>query len=260
MKFGKLVSVACLGILFLQASAAAKGAPSHGLGALNMNMESGVPRNTARSPERSTTRAFLLSALVPGSGQLYAGTKRGFLFLAVEALTWTGYLTWTHKGKELEDDYERFADLHWSEDRYNDYIWTAVIGTPDTTRLTHNYETSSRQQQYEMIGKYDQFVYGWDDTDASADGYPPVDSLKNVQSTHRLKYEDMRYESNRYLRRALFTLGVILCNHLFSAIDAARYAKSQEEGKALEERLKVRMALRFEAEATTPMLVVSRRF
>ena len=65
-------------------------------------------------------------------------------------------------------------------------------------------ERVDTQQYYEVIGKYDQFVYGWDDTkDLTLDT-----NNDQVQSTLRLDYEDQRNESNKLLKRASVVVGL----------------------------------------------------
>jgi len=214
----------------------------------------------------SPQKAFLLSLLVPGSGQLCAGEKRGIVFAALEAVVWPVYLIWRQKGKDIEKDYQEFADIHWEFERYK--FWRDNVRPEDESKLTHVYEKASQQQKYEMIGKYNQFVFGWDDSEPSVrelqdqgrlEEYPP-DSLKNVRSRNRLKYMDMRYESNKYLKWAGWCVGVVLGNHILSAIDAAHCTQLKRSGLSLEKRVRVSMSLRFETGEAVPMFCLSKRF
>jgi hypothetical protein len=224
-----------------------------------------LPAAEQKSSTISPGKAFLFSLLMPGSGQLYAGEKRGIAFLALEAVVWPAYFIWRQKGKDVEKDYQEFADTHWEFDHYK--VWRDYIGTTDD-RLSHSYEEASQQQKYEMIGKYDQFIFGWDDSEPSLrelqnqgrlEEYPP-DSLKNVCSSNRKEYMDMRYDSNKYLKRAGWCVGALLANHILSAIDAAHCAQLKRKGLSLEKRVRVRMAVRFEGEEAVPMLCLSKRF
>ena len=84
------------------------------------------------------------------------------------------------------------------------------------------------QQYYEMIGKYDQFVYGWSDIrDVSF-------SIINdqVTSSIRLDYENQRNESNKFLKRASVILGLAVVNRIASAIHVSVHARSLNPEKA----------------------------
>ena len=55
--------------------------------------------------------AGFLSALVPGSGQLIQGDKRGWLYLGIEAAGWFSYLALHGSASQAEEDYEQAAEL-----------------------------------------------------------------------------------------------------------------------------------------------------
>jgi len=212
-------------------------------------------------PQKSPKKAFLLSAIVPGAGEIYGGKLfKGTVFMAVEAALWTGYALLNKKGGELEDDYRAFADNHWNADVYLVWKERYISATGDTMRFTHalprDEDGSARktQQYYEMIGKYDQFASGWDD-------YPedvPVDSVG--YSELRLDYMDQREDSNLYLKRAGYIAGAIFFNHIVSAIDAAKQVSGSREQARSERRVKVRMAVWEEKGEPILALVVSKRF
>ena len=74
----------------------------------------------------------------------------------------------------------KFADEHWSEEEYKYWLWDSVYNreidyaiVSDTfpykdaqggkTYFSHHLPDKKTDQYYEMIGKYDQFRFGWDD-------------------------------------------------------------------------------------------------
>ncbi|MGB8658566.1 MAG: hypothetical protein WCE90_12415 [Candidatus Zixiibacteriota bacterium] len=73
----------------------------------------------------------------------------------------------------------RFADQHWSEDLYDQWLhnFDGRDGQPiqsdteaywdktkqDYVYFSHHLPNSKTQQYYEMIGEYEQFSWGWDD-------------------------------------------------------------------------------------------------
>jgi len=163
----------------------------------------------------------LLSAAVPGAGEIYAGSwKKGLIFLGVEAAMWIGYFTYSDKGEDWKVIFRKYADTHWSEDDWHN--WMALNPTFGDT--THSLPSTKTQQYYEMIGKYNQFKAGWNDWEENG---PDMTSNRDY-------YETMRDKSNKYLIRASYCTMIALANHVISAFDAAftiRKLNRKIEGK-----------------------------
>lgn len=160
---------------------------------------------------KKTVLAAALSAVIPGAGEFYAGSWiKGSVFLAIEAAAWIGYSHYTDKGNRLRTEFRAYADEHWNYDRWkNEY-------NPNTDPGSHglpmdNGQIVKTQQYYEMIGKYDQFMMGWEDW---VRGGPDVTVRRN-------SYESMRHNHNHQLINASRCTMAVLTNHLFSAVDAA---------------------------------------
>ncbi|MDM7926203.1 MAG: hypothetical protein QUS35_09320 [bacterium] len=157
-------------------------------------------------PLRSARLAGFLSAAVPGAGQAYAGSWiKAAAFLAIETAAWIGYSHYTDKGDVLRREFRAYADEHWSRERWHAAY---VEGQDPSTHALPEYNT---QQYYEMIGKYDQFMKGWDDW---VPGGPNL-------TENRYYYESRRREHNEQLINASQCAMAALGNHLISALDAA---------------------------------------
>ena len=153
--------------------------------------------------KKSPGKALLLSAIMPGAGEMYAGsTLKAILFFGMEVAAWTGVAIYQADGNDKEEQFQAYADAHWSQARY----WTWLETIPDWANpnvaeqyypeldfggfngmfypheeyndfedengFTHNLPETKTQQYYEMIGKYmTQFGPGWDD--AWVNGVPP---------------------------------------------------------------------------------------
>lgn len=229
----------------------------------------------------SARRAFLFSALVPGTGQYYAGSKKkAVVFLGVEVAAASMYFVWTGKGNDLEDDFRAVADAHWSAENY--LAWRSTTKAIRNNSFTHAMPCSTevvngefgkcggneKQQYYELLGKYDQFVAGWDDLTFAQTGnlvqhYTDIDSVESVISDLRLDYEEQRDDSNRYLKRATNLSGLILINHALSAIDAARTARQRARGvdqAAIDRRTRFVFTLHPGSNGEVPMLLAVRPF
>ena len=242
-----------------------------------------MPRTETRKG-KSSKRAFLLSALVPGLGEWYAGSKkRGLAFLGAEAALVGMWVAWKGKGNDIVEEFRAVADEYWDPEEYIAWRESTIS---KSSSITHALPCSSEvremyipaiasglgadfggcaasqiQQYYELLGKYDQFVAGWEDLRrGTGDAVAPtkVDSVENFHSELRLRYEDQRDESNRFLKRASTVSGVILINHVISAIDAARVARARAEGAdeaALRRRTRFALVMQPWVRARVPMLV-----
>lgn len=184
-----------------------------------------VPFEIIKSPKI----ALLSSAVIPGLGELYAKSYiMSLVFVGLEATLWGMYFKYIDQGEKLEKEFQAFADTYWSREQYEQWI----TGPGSDISKTHELPETNTQQYYEMIGKYDQFFRGWDDSD--------VYSYGGERSPQRLKYMDMREDSNIELKNATTMASVVILNHIVSAVDAAwctyRYNKNyakKNKGAAL---------------------------
>lgn len=223
---------------------------------------------------KSPGRAFFISLLIPGLGELYSGSLRGLGFLGVELLSWGGYFYYDGKGKDERTNYESFADAHYDPVHYRDVVseicgkyenWPDEPDWPcqecEYQHCTEELQTDSEhkcgilrdhfllperkgQHYYEDLGKYDKYIFGWDDwyeryvpVRGSIDWtewepgqpwpttLPPWDGAVGMSSANREKYRDMRRQSNDYLDRATYFTWFVLINHVASALDAAFSAR-----------------------------------
>jgi len=185
-----------------------------------------VPRPAgAETPARKPGLAFLLSALLPGSGQLYNGDRRGYIYLGAEAGCWFARLSYSHAGKEEEDASTAYAGRHWATDRYR-----GAAGDPGCTwsaaadsALADMYE-NSRTRYYDTIGQVDDYRCGWDDF---ASTYDPAQA--DAKSPNRAHYVDMRQKSSDLKGNAKTVLGLMIINRLISSVDAYRTARNRNQ-------------------------------
>ena len=81
-----------------------------------------------------------------------------------------------HKKQTDITECMRYADQHWSKEKYTQWLVDSLGISSDTaiywnqerqewTYLSHHLPDSKTQQYYQMIGKYEQFRWGWDDYD-----------------------------------------------------------------------------------------------
>jgi hypothetical protein len=189
--------------------------------------------------------AGLLSLLVPGAGELYAGNYLlAGLFAALEGAGWYFSIDASRKGDSVTEQFERYADQNWSVVKYAEWLnenarnypggenavhieinpdeslppwkrvnWTQLHVTEGAIpQFSHKLPSHGDQQYYEMIGKYNQYSYGWND---KTEG-----DYWNASSNF-LYYSGLRGDANRYYDVSRMFVNLIIVNHFLSAIDAA---------------------------------------
>jgi hypothetical protein len=173
-----------------------------------------------QSKERITKdawRAFFMSAVLPGAGEHYAGAGlKSKVFFFSEVGLWSALISFRHLGDWRKDDYQlqaataAGADVAAKDERYFD-----VLGFYD-----------SREEYNKVAGAYDHSRVYYPDTKSYFWKWESVDA--------RMKYRDLKNDSKSYYRKANFSLGLILANHLISAADAywsaKRFNRHQESG------------------------------
>ena len=191
--------------------------------------------------KKSPLLSGVLSAVVPGAGQFYnedywiAG-----IFVAVEAALITTAVVYDNKGDDQTNFFQNYADdytnpnHHWSVVDYAE--WLVTYHNADRSKIiisedqnlppwqrvdwnelnaaevgSHHLYPHGDQQYYEMIGKYNQFMEGWDDWIQGGPSLTP----------HRDYYETLRDNSNKELIKASYCAMIALANHVISAFDAS---------------------------------------
>ncbi len=196
------------------------------------------------------------SFILPGWGQLSKKDPKwkSILFFGVEIITVGSNLHYSKKSNDFKNNFENHADMHWDlkrwyentkvifPDRWSDIIiGTHKLGlkidgdyfnTNTLESLTKQYSWSEIQvvrdrDFYENIGKYDQFVGGWDDKfDDPFDSEGNWFTVKkgNVESIILTKkknhYRDLRYKSNINSHYARYAISILMLNHFISGLDA----------------------------------------
>jgi hypothetical protein len=248
-----------------------------------------------RAPERkSLWIAGGLSAIFPGSGQVYAEAPlwRSLLYGLLEGAGWTVYAIAGARGSEATDEFQSYADAHWSVERYIDWIAANVerwspsgidaeaardalrrVYISDDHRLPA-WERIDRAQlnrlERSVTGgfshtlpapgeqQYYEEIGKYAQYRAGWDDHDPAgDSLvydpDRTTRNNRL-YMDKRAEANSYLGVAAAAGSLILLNHVASMLDAVLAARSYNVSvtAGLEGRL-------IPIEGTTPMLEMTPR-
>lgn len=214
----------------------------------------------------STLKPMVASLVIPGFGQYLNRSPwwKTALFASVEVVGIVGYMSWTNKADDITKEFENWADDHWDMNTwvngsaallsdinlsgYPDVNDVRIDGSHHITIIVNGkYESSEILLEnpnieyvelrdwdfYEGIGKYDQFVAGWNDARSNweiihkkiKDG---EDELI-VMTPHKQHYLNLRNDSNILYKNAKFAASALLFNHIFSAIDALWNANKNKE-------------------------------
>ncbi|MFZ1978430.1 MAG: hypothetical protein WAV76_10795 [Bacteroidota bacterium] len=211
----------------------------------------------------SPLTAGLLSAVVPGAGQLYTQSYwQSITTFSVEVAMWIVYAVYYAKGNRETNNFQTYADQNWSVVEYVNWIkatfpsidisgvitstninllkqtpwlcvnWSKLNAIEETLAdyattgvyngFTHQLPPRPDQQYYELIGKYPQFIGGWDDAwNGSIPLYSDADVLASKVSANFLFYRNMRGQANSYYAVASTASYILIANHVLSALEAA---------------------------------------
>jgi hypothetical protein len=214
-----------------------------------------VPGGASAAPqaieERTPTpgRAFLLSALFPGVGQRTLGQDRWIAYMAGEVWAWTQYVGRRRDGRRLQ---ERYRDLAWLVARrvssgprvdgnfeyYESMTQYQASGAFDVDPGRPGVQPEKNPETFNgSIWLLAREIYFLDDPDFPANegsdqyekalryytGRAIAPSFAWNWSTNTLQqaeFADLIRESDENLRRGTTMIGIILANHLLSAVDA----------------------------------------
>jgi hypothetical protein len=161
--------------------------------------------NAQQRSRKSAIKAALMSAAIPGLGEVYAKSYwRAALFFAIDVALISSNVIYENKGDDEDVRMKSFGNEHWSEQKYwskvydeaviygkwtgalldknDDYIINDEVFADPAIRnqlrdleqeigYTHTLPSTTTQQYYEMIYKYlHQFGVGWDDITALTNG------------------------------------------------------------------------------------------
>ena len=168
---------------------------------------------------KSPTKAFLYSALVPGSGQLYVGVKRGYLQIAAEVGFLAAYFLTHNDAENLRDDYRDQVRAHVVFEGPTKFeSWDSIEDFEHATLFDnwHNVYTDNNGDPLERVGEW-----YWGDRAAFKD-----QERTEHDSEERVKALELREDANDKFQTARTLLGIVILNHVVSTIDAHIATKS----------------------------------
>ena len=160
----------------------------------------------ARSEAKSARRAFFSSLLIPGWGQYYGGNGTSAArFLMLELGLWGGYFAFQQLGNIRRDHYRTYAA---------DRAGARPAGKGKQYLDDLGFYASSLE--------HNQFARREDGIEAELYPHAPDYFWEWESEAARQRYRKLRNDGEIAKRQALFATGLVVVNHLFAAIHAAR--------------------------------------
>lgn len=164
--------------------------------------------------QKSPNEAFLYSLVVPGMGQLYAGTKRGYFYTAAEVGFLATYFFMWNSASNIRDDYRDVVRQHVAfigAGSFED--WDPVEDFEHATQYENWNHVYDSEETRTRTGKW-----YWKDLDPRLKNEKDGDI--EFDSPRRLEAFDLRQQANDTFQRAKFFLGLAILNHVVSAVEA----------------------------------------
>jgi hypothetical protein len=216
--------------------------------------------STEDTEKKSVARAMILSAVLPGLGQIYAGGQRGVItggaMAATDVFTIWRYFANNSKGDDKKSEYEEWARDHYSRDRFERYVRDTVVvfsGYEDFGFCTDGsiYDSAACWEKIDMVfplsetrsGAYyeqldidNRFVFGWDDWDPYGienhedlwvdwDPFGELPSGIPQTTANRQVYQQIRREAEDFYGKADRWAWIMVIGRVVSMVDAAILVK-----------------------------------
>jgi len=255
--------------------------------------------------QKNARKAMLFSAIVPGVGQFYANprTITAYIFPILEFGLWYGYFYYQSEGDDITKQYKDYADQHYSREQ-QETIQQDLIDDPLSNDSFYNghfrLDHENTQHFYEDIGKYDKYIFGWEDWYAIygwdiddwghlyETGQPDwefseegilekvnvgnyesdyyignealYDAARGIYSDMRQTYIDMRQEAEDNYDKKRYCAFGLLFNHLLATIDAARVTHKYNIEHISQNPFDLKFSPKFANGEANPSLMVTYKF
>lgn len=207
-------------------------------------------------------KPMLYSLIVPGLGQYVNKDPvwKSAMFAGMEVASMIGWRYWSEQADDIRIKYELFGDDHWTlqnwventqinpvqgliqysdykldgthhldlhlsgslADQYGEYVSSDSLVAHPEWIFSEEINVLQDQHFYENIGKYDQFVGGWDDIeDWRAVEKTVEDTIETILMTpNKEHYNNERARSNNLLKLANYAVTAVMFNHVISGLEA----------------------------------------
>ncbi len=214
-------------------------------------------------PRKSPNEAFLYSLAIPGMGQIYSGAKHGYIYTAAEVGLLVTYFLLRNSAVNTRDD-------------YRDIVRENVIfigpGSFENWDIIEDFEHATQYETWnnpysgedseatrktlERTGKW-----FWKDMDPQhKNTYHNDIPVGSGSKKHRLEAFDLRQEANDTFQQARTVLGLVILNHVFSAVEARITAKRWNQKQQQTSNIHIELDTELSAGSLKSALVLRKQF
>jgi hypothetical protein len=163
---------------------------------------------TERRSAKSVVLAAALSLILPGMGELYAGSfESGKYAFFIDGGLWLSYAGMNAYGDWLRTDARAFAERHSGADlSEKDERFEVNIGNfLDTDSYN---ATRLRNREFDLLYAHESFAWQWD------------------SDANRQRFKDLRIQSDQVYQNGKFIIAALVVNRIVSAFAAGRAASA----------------------------------
>ena len=197
--------------------------------ALSSADRSGAQVDPTDDGSPSKSKALLLSTVLPGAGQYYAGrTTRAKVFFLAEAAIWTGFVVFQVQGHLRQDSYIEYAELTAgvdAEDKPEEFyraLGQYMRSDPGPSSYNEDIRREARALYPDDRQAQERYL--------QENGYFGGDAWEWQSAEDQAHYKSLRKKSLFSFEKATYMLGLAVANRVIAAMDAARsVAKSSKQ-------------------------------
>ena len=203
---------------------------------------------------KSPNEAFLYSLAVPGTGQLYTGAKHGYIYTAAEVGLIVTYFILRNNAVNTRDEYREVVRQNIIfEGPGNFEAWDPIEDFEHATQYENWNHVYDSEETRTRTGKW-----YWKDLDPSLKN--EQDSAIAFDSKYRLEAFDLRQKANDTFQSARTVLGLVILNHVFSAVEARITTKRWNQKQQQQTSFDLDVKADISSGTLTGLLLVKKRF
>lgn len=173
---------------------------------------------------KSASKAMLMSAILPGSGQIYAGNlTKGIAFITADMIILYSANRFSNEVQWQQSSYKKYALSHANIVPEHDANYYAL--------LQEWYSSEDYNNYYEMLARNYYLIYNYspDDFDAyvAAHSYTGDAGWQWQTDKDWKQYKKIRKEKQINLMNQKLAIGTAIANRIISALDATITVKRQ---------------------------------